>query len=128
MSSAGQALQAAAMAALSGVGELSGLYPGAPLQAVPPYAVMETGLETDWGHKSGAGRELRLAITLHSAAERPDAARGLAVAAEAAVAAIGGELDGWRLVSLAFLRSRIVQERKGGWAAVLEWRARMLAL
>jgi hypothetical protein len=38
---------------------------------VAPYAIVETGPEIDWSHKSGAGRELRLAVTLRDKGERP---------------------------------------------------------
>jgi phage portal protein BeeE len=62
----------------------------------------------------------------------------LAVAQDAAampaVEAIGPELPGWRLVSLAMVRSRVVAAagsgaRKGegpGWTAVVDYRARLL--
>lgn len=53
--SAGPDLQAAAVAELADVAELGGVYDGPPVQAVVPYATVETGPETDWGHKNGAG-------------------------------------------------------------------------
>jgi hypothetical protein len=128
MSGAGMALQAAAIAAIEGL-ELGGVYPGPPLQAAFPHAVVLCGAETDWGHKSGRGRELRLAVTLRDSGERPDRAQGFAEVAEATIEA-GLEVDGWRLVTLALLRSRTVAEGRGGrsgWAVTIEFRARMLA-
>lgn len=122
---ASEALQQAAVTALRGIGSL-GVYELAPVQAAFPHALVETGPETDWGHKSGAGRELRLAVTLRDAGERPVRLRTLAGEAEAAVAAVGRDLPGWRVVTLHFLRTRMVREAKG-WAAVIEFRARMLA-
>jgi hypothetical protein len=127
MTGAGVALQAAVITELRGLAGLSGVYPGQPVQAIVPFAIVEAGPETDWGHKSGAGRELRLAVTLRDAGERPDRVQALAAAAGQAVGAIGADLEGWRLASFAFLRSRLVQDRGGGWAAMIEWRARMLA-
>lgn len=47
-------------------------------------------------------------------------------AAEAALAGLEPG-EGWTVVTLVFLRSRIVAEGKGGWAGVLDYRARMLA-
>ena len=46
--------------------DLGAVYPGPPLQAAFPHAVVECGAETDWGHKSGRGRELRLAVQAHA--------------------------------------------------------------
>jgi len=125
--SAGQALQAAAITALSSIEGLNGAYPGRPIQGALPYATAEVGGEVDWSHKSGRGREVRLMVTLRDGGEGPERVQALGEAAEAALAGIGGVLDGWRVVSLRFLRGRLVQE-KAGWAAVLEYRARMLEL
>jgi hypothetical protein len=128
MSGAGARLQSAAIEALEAL-ELGGVYPGPPLQAAFPYAVVECGAETDWGHKSGRGRELRLAVILRDAGERPDRAQAFAEVAEAAIEA-GLEPDGWRLVTLALVRRRTVAEGRGGragWAVALDYRARMLA-
>jgi Protein of unknown function (DUF3168) len=128
MSGAGAMLQAAAIEALEAL-ELGGIYPGPPLQAAFPHAVVECGAETDWGHKSGRGRELRLAVILRDAGERPDRAQAFAEVAEAAIEA-GLEPDGWHLVTLALVRRRTVAEGRGGragWAVALDYRARMLA-
>jgi hypothetical protein len=128
MSGAGASLQAAAIEALAAL-ELGGVYPGPPLQAAFPYAVVECGAEADWSHKSGSGRELRLAVTLRDAGERPERAQAFADVAEATIEA-GLEVEGWRLVTLALLRSRTVAEGRGGrmgWAVTIDYRARMLA-
>lgn len=47
-------------------------------------------------------------------------------AAEEALAALPAELDGWRLVTMRYLRSRTVRAPRGPWAGVIEFRARML--
>lgn len=129
MSGAGTALAAAAAEALRAVDGLH-VFEAPPLQACVPYAVVQAGAETDWGHKSGAGREVRLALVLVDKGERAERLRGLMDAAEAAVAAVGA-VAGWQLVSLRLLRSRIVPPKKGApdasWTAAAEWRARMLA-
>lgn len=128
MSGAGPALQAAAIDALAALG-LGGIYPGPPLQAVFPYAVVECGAETDWGHKSGRGRELRLAVTLRDCGERPDRAQAFAEVAEATIEA-GLEPQGWYLVTLALVRRRTLAEGRGGragWIVAIDYRARMMA-
>lgn len=126
--SAGAKLQSAAIEALAAL-ELGGVYPGPPLQAAFPYATVECGAESDWGHKNGRGRELRLAVTLRDEGERPDRAQAFADVAEAAIEA-GLEVEGWYLVTLALVRRRTVAEGRGGragWAAILDYRARLLA-
>ncbi|HEX9948091.1 MAG TPA: DUF3168 domain-containing protein [Allosphingosinicella sp.] len=128
MSGAGTALRSAAIEALEAL-ELGAIYPGPPLQAAFPYAVVEAGPETDWGHKSGRGRELRLAVILRDAGERPDRAQAFADVAEAVIEA-GLEVEGWQLVTLVPVRRRTVAEGRGGkagWAVTIEFRARMLA-
>lgn len=129
MSGAGAILQAAAIEALEAL-DLGAVYPGPPLQAAFPHAVVECGAETDWGHKNGRGRELRLAVTLRDAGERPDRAQAFAYVAEAAIEA-GLEVEGWQLVTLALVRRRTLAEGRGGragWAVAIDYRARMLAL
>ncbi len=128
MSGAGAALQAAAIAAIEALG-LGAAKNGPPLHAALPQSLVECGAETDWGHKSGRGREVRLAITLRDSGERPDRALALAEVAEATIEA-GLEVEGWRLVTLMLARRRTVAEGRGGrsgWAVAIDYRARLLA-
>lgn len=135
MTSAGQELQEAVMTALERVAKLSGIYPGPPLTAAPPYAVVEAGAETDWSHKNGKGREVRLAVTVRDGGERPARVQAVGAAVDSVLETLSAQAGGWRVVSLQFLRSRIVREPKGPppmasgptWAVVIEYRARMLA-
>ena len=131
MSGAAAALQAAALARVAGVAGLSGTYEGAPVQAVYPYAVVEAGPETDWGHKSGVGSEVRFGVTMRDAGERPRRLLALLDAAREAVEA-GLEAEGWQLVTLAWQRTRSAREGKAPdgadtlWAGSVEFRARLL--
>lgn len=123
---ASEALARAAAEVLAVVEGLGGVHEARPVQAAFPHAVVETGAELDWSHKTGVGREVRLAIVVRDQGERSARVRGLAAAAEAAVEGIGGELEGWRLVSLLFVRGRVLAEAKGAWRAESEYRGRML--
>ena len=127
MSGAGEALRAAAVAALERVSGIGRVYDAPPLTAAAPHALVEIDGDADWGHKTGAGRELRLAATLTADGERPVRLRVAAGAAEAALRDLGGALDGWQLVTMRHVRTREVRRATGGWAAVIEFRARLLA-
>jgi hypothetical protein len=122
---AGEALQAAAVAALGTVPGIGAVYDGVSRRAAFPHAVVDCGVETDWGHKSGEGREVRFAVMLRDGGERPTRLRELSGAAGDALSGLGRELAGWRIVTMHFLRSRTVPDG-AGWTAVIEYRARML--
>ena len=121
------AVQAAVLAALAGVAGLNRVEPGATVRASEPCATIEPLIASDWGTKDRAGRELRVAVTVRDLAERAGRLHELAGAVEAVVIALPTALDGWRIVSIAFLRSRTASEKAGTWAATLEWRVRVLA-
>lgn len=131
MSGAGPRLQEAAHARVATLPGLSGVYEGPPLQAVTPYALVEAGFEADWGHKSGAGAEARLAVTIRDAGERPTRLHALLDGARAALEA---ELavEGWQLVTFRWERTRSAREGRpapGGeaqWVGSVEYRARLL--
>ena len=123
--SAGAALQQAIALQLAALSELSGVYDGPPARAAFPYVAIDAGSESDWGHKSGEGREVMVATTLWD--EQPARIHPLADALEAAV--LGTQaVDGWHLVSLRLVRRRIVRDVAGPWAAVVDFRARLLRL
>jgi hypothetical protein len=106
------------------------VFDGAPIQAGDAHAEVEIGPETDWGHKSGAGAELRFAVVIRCGGERPDRTRALSSAVRTAVEAIGPAIGGWQLVSLALVRARVVpagrKEARPGWTGVIDYRARLL--
>jgi hypothetical protein len=91
-----------------------------------PYVVIGDGLSTDWSHKSGRGREHRLAITIWDEAGRAGRLHGLIGAVETAVEALPAALPNNRIVSVALLRSRILRPAGGPWAGMVEYRVRTL--
>ena len=118
-------LQAAVVASLEGL-DVTGVFDAPPVRCALPYAVAEEAVLADWGTKDMAGREGRLAVSIHDGGERPVRLRVLAGAAEDAVGAMPRDLgEGWRVASLVFVRSRIVRDGVR-WVAVSEWRIRML--
>ena len=122
--SAGGALQSAIAGVLNGIGGLTGVFDGPPARAAYPYVALDATTETDWGHKSGAGREVMVAITLWD--DQPVRLHGLADAVEAAVSGLSA-VAGWQLVTMRLVRRRVVRDVAGPWAAAVDFRARMLA-
>ena len=122
--SAGAALQTAIASALANVQDLTGVFDGPPARAAYPYAALDATTESDWGHKSGTGREVLVAITLWD--DQPVRLHQLADQVEANLQALG-VTDGWQLVTMRLVRRRVVRDVAGPWAAAVDFRARMLA-
>ena len=131
MSDAVLAVQAAAVAALQVhpvlAVELTGIYDGPPPRAAFPYISVADGLVSDWGTKTEAGREIRLALTIWDDGEEASQLHGLMGHVEDAVAAMARDLPGWHVASNVFLRSLVVRDPAGPWAGLVEFRVRVLA-
>ena len=132
MSDAVQALQAAAVAALSAhpvlAAQLTGIYDGPPPRADFPYVAVTDGLVTDWGTKTQQGREIRLAFTVWDDGEAASRLTDLMGHVDDALLAIPRDLPGWRIASLVFLRSIVLRDPAGPWAGLVEHRVRLLAV
>lgn len=130
MTGAAQAVQAALVTALAGhpplADEVSGVFDGPPARSPFPYVAIGGGASGDWSHKTGRGREHRLAVTLWDDGDGPARLHRLMAAAEDAIEAIDPDLDGHRIVSIAFLRSRVLRDADGPWAGIVEYRVRTL--
>ncbi|NIJ21622.1 hypothetical protein FHS95_003325 [Sphingomonas naasensis] len=106
---------------------INGVFDAPPARAVRPYAVVEEAVLTDWSTKDMAGREGRLTIALFDLGERTSRLRALTGEVSAALAAVPRDLgEGWRIVSLDFVRSRVVREGEARTAAIIEFRVRVL--
>lgn len=123
--SAGGALQASLAEMLGAIDGLTGVFDGPPARSPFPYVVVDAGTESDWSHKSGAGREVAVAITVWD--EQPARLHGLADAVEAAVDGLAPPA-GWQVVTLRLVRRRMVRDVAGPWAAAIDYRARLLAV
>ena len=130
MSGAAEAVQAALVAALAGHAALAdvvgGIFDGPPAQADYPYVAIGGGATGDWSHKTGRGREHRLAVTIWDDGDRPSRLHRLMAEAEDAIEGIDPVFDGHRIASLVFLRSRVIRDADGPWAGIVEYRARTL--
>jgi hypothetical protein len=123
---AGTLLQAMLVARLRDVLTTASVFDTPPVRAGRPYVVIDTPVLTDWGTKDAAGREGRVVVQLFDGGEVPERLRGLAAAAEGAVLSAPAGLAGWRMVSVVFVRSRVLRAGDG-WVGALEFRVRMLA-
>ncbi|MES2442783.1 MAG: DUF3168 domain-containing protein [Pseudomonadota bacterium] len=124
-------LHEALVAALAGHAPLTaivtGVFDAPPVRAARPYALIEETVLTDWSTKDMAGREGRITLVSFDEGERPVRLRALASEVEAAMAALPRAIgEGWRVASLVFVRRRTVHEGGRRWAAISEWRVRLL--
>lgn len=106
---------------------LNGVHAGPAVQASAPYAELGELISADWSTKDATGRELRSLVLIRDRGDTPLRLHGLAEDAVDAILGIGPDLPPWRIASLILLRQRLVRERDGGWTALIEHRARLLA-
>ncbi|KQM31227.1 DUF3168 domain-containing protein [Sphingomonas sp. Leaf10] len=123
---AGTLLQAMLVARLRGALAGASVFEAPPVRSARPFVVVDMPVLSDWGTKDAAGREGRVVVQLFDDGEVPERLRTLAAVAEGAVLSAPAGLAGWRIVSLVFVRSRVVREGKG-WVGSVEFRVRMLA-
>ena len=131
MSGAATAVQAAIAGALRNstpvMAGVSGIYDGPPARAAFPYVALSDGSGSDWSTKTAPGREIRAALTVWDDGEEPARLYGLMHAVEQAVADMDRDIDGWRVASVAFVRSLVVRDPAGPWAGLVEHRIRVMA-
>jgi hypothetical protein len=125
-----EAAQAAVLAALRGRADLadhvSGIFDGPPARVAFPYVAMSETVSADWSHKSGRGRELRISAVVWDDGQSAARLQRLMADVEAAIEALGPDIEGHRLVSISFLRARIVRDVGRPWAGVVQYRLRVL--
>lgn len=107
--------------------ELNSITEEAPVRASPPWLGIVASASGDFGHKSGQGREVRVALELQYLGDDPAEAADLVNAIEARVFALPPDQPGYRIASLAFLRARAEQRGEARRAILLEYRARLIA-
>jgi len=123
---AGVRLAEAVGEALGDLALLGGVHQGAASGAAFPHATVEVGPENDWSHKNGVGRDVRIAVLIADQGASAARLHALMGDAEAAVLAMPQSLEGWRIVTLQFVRSRVARNGSG-WTGAVEFRARLLA-
>lgn len=116
-------------------GSLNAIVEEAPSRTALPWLAIAASASTDWSAKLLMGREIRVALELHYRGDDPLAEARLLSAIERRVNAMptDGPTEGptgdygFRIASLVFLRSRAEQRGEARRAALIEYRARVIA-
>ena len=99
----------------------------APVRAHIPWLGIAASASADWSVKTRKGREVRIALELHTRGDAPGPAASLADAVETRIESMPSMQAGFEIASIVFLRSR-AEQRTGNIRAVLvEYRFRLLA-
>lgn len=126
------ALRAALLAWLAAdpllTAELNAIAEETPPRTALPWLALAASASTDWSTKSGAGREVRVALELHCRGDTPDAAAPLVSAIEARVDSLPRAQAGFTVASHRFLRARVEQRAESRRAVLLEYAFRLLAV
>jgi hypothetical protein len=107
--------------------QLNSITEEVPSRTSLPWLALVASASADWSCKSNVGREVRIALELHCRGDRPDAAGDLIAAIEQRVENMPPDQDGFRIVTLHFLRARAEQRGESTRAILLEYRFRLLA-
>ena len=108
-------------------GTLNAVVEEAPVRAALPWLAIAASASADWSTKDQTGREVRIALELHCRGDRPDTAAGLVAAIEGRIAALPPAQDGFRIVTIQFLRARAEQRPANTRAVLIEYRFRLLS-
>jgi len=129
MSDAIEAVRAALMRALAADAALGcvAVSDGSGGVTALPRVTVEPPEARDWSTKTETGREVTTVVTVRVARGQRAALPGLVTAIEAAGTALAGDLDGWRVATAVFVRTRTADAGDGTRVARVEHRVRVLA-
>ncbi|MBF9150421.1 DUF3168 domain-containing protein [Novosphingobium jiangmenense] len=101
----------------------------APSRVALPWLALTASASTNWGTKTLAGREIRVALELNFRSDDPLGGAALVAAIEARVESLPYDqtASGFRIASLAMLKARAEQRGEALRVFVLEYRARVMA-
>lgn len=105
---------------------LTGLHEQAPPRSAEPSLGIGATEALDWSHKTGTGREIRITLNIMYRGQSPYQMQEIVDLVERRMEDMPAGQDGFRLVTLTFMRSRIVGNDRSRWSAVIDYRARVL--
>ena len=123
--SARTALQAAIVAR---VGTVAGLrvFDAPPVRGGVPYAVVDEPVLQQADAAGIAGRTGTVSILSYDSGERPLRLRQMVAAAEDAMMGLSGDVgEGWRLVGVRLMRSRLARGGDDRWRSVSDFTVRL---
>jgi hypothetical protein len=109
-------------------GMLNSVTEEAPVRATVPWLAMAASSSVDWSTKTEAGFETRIALELHMRGDGPGSGAALVELIQSRVAALPRAQEGFRVVTLQFLRSRAEQRAQNIRAVLLEYRFRSIVV
>ncbi len=98
----------------------------APLRTAPPWLGLVAGASVDWSTKTQAGREIRLALELHTRGGEADGDATLVRAIHARIEDLPRLQDGFHIASIRFLRARAERRERNTRSTLIEYRFRVL--
>lgn len=98
-----------------------------PVAASQPHIALVASASADWSTKSGAGREIRLALELVDRSDDPAASAAIVSRVEQRIATLAPQQGGFRVVVTQFLRSRAERRARSMRAMLLEYRFLVMA-
>ena len=107
--------------------ELNSITEEAPSRTSLPWLGISASASADWSTKEAAGREVRIALELHERGDDPEPEAALVWAIEERIPALPRAQNGFDVVSITFLRSRVEQRPNNLRAVLLEYRFRLLS-
>ena len=98
----------------------------APLRASPPWLGIAASASADWSTKDRKGREVRVALELHTRGDQIASDAALVSAIDRRVEALPREQAGFSIASITFLRARAERRANNLRSVLLEYRFRCL--
>jgi hypothetical protein len=98
----------------------------APLRASPPWLGIAASASADWSTKDRKGREVRVALELHTRGDEIAGDAALVSAVDRRVEALPAAQAGFAVVSIVFLRARAEGRANNRRSMLLEYRFRCL--
>lgn len=99
----------------------------APLRASLPWLAIVASASVDWSHKTGEGREVRVAVELQTRGDDPATSATMVRDIEDAIVSLPLDQPAFRVAGVQFLRARTEQRSGTVRAVLLEYRFRLLA-
>ena len=107
-------------------GSLNSITEEAPVSASAPWLGIAASASTDWGSKTEPGREVRIALELHTRGDDPAGDGAFVRQIDERVQALPRMQDGFAVITARFLRARAEHRARNLRSVLLEYRFRVL--